>query len=94
MQRVEDLALEGLARRIDGVSGNLTGADPVSEPVDGDPARLHDRGVAVFIDRGPQSGEVEETMDRGDAPIVGCHNRHSSGDRETEHPTGWRHGWS
>ena len=58
MQRVEDLSLEGLTRRIDGVSGNLSGTDSVSQSVDGDPARLHDRGMAVLVDRGPQGGEV------------------------------------
>lgn len=93
-QRVEDFALEGLARCIELRSGNLTGADPLPELVNCDSARRHDRSVAVVADCGPQCGEVEETMDRRDAPIVRCHEGHSSGDWIIEHLIGWRHGWS
>ena len=93
-QRVEDFALEGLARCVDVRPGNLTGADALPELVDCDPARLHDRSVAVVADCGPQGGEVEETMNRRDAPIVRCHEGHSSGDRIIEHLIGWRHRWS
>ena len=70
---VEDLVLEGLGRIVDSLPGNLTGADSLPEPVDGDPARLHDRGVAVVIDRVPKIGKVEEAMDCGNASIIGCH---------------------
>jgi len=93
-QRVEDFALKGLARCIDVRPGNLAGADVLPELVDCYPARLHDRSVAVVVDCGPQGGEVEKTMDRGDALILGCHKGHSSGDWVIGHPIGWRRGWN
>lgn len=88
---VEDITFEGIARGFDIRSGNLAGADPLPELVDCDPARLHDWSVAVVVNCGPQRGEVEQTMNRGDAPIIRCHERHSSGDWSIGHPIGWRH---
>jgi len=93
-QRGENIALESLARSVDVRFGNLTGTDALPKLVNCGPARLHDRSVAVVVDDGPQGWEVEETMNRWDAPIVRCHEGHSSGDSVFGHPIGWRHGWS
>jgi len=77
-ERVEDLRFQRFDGPGEGLLRHLSGADAVSESVDDQMAGLHDRIVAVGADRGPQGREVEETMNRGDAPIVGFHGGYSN----------------
>jgi len=77
-ERFEDLHFERFDRSGEGLLRHLSGADAVSESVDDQTAGVHDGIVAVDIDRGPQGREVEQTMNRRDAPIVGFHAGYSN----------------
>jgi len=77
-QQVEDLGFEHLGGLGDFLLRHVAGADTVSKAVDNGATGFHDRGMAVLIDRGPQSREVEKAMNRGDASIVGFHGGYSN----------------